>query len=59
MNSLDEIGVVHKRLKRGGLILLEERHEIVLLHIQIRELEPRQGSFAVASDPFNRVQIWK
>jgi hypothetical protein len=58
MNGLDEIGVVRERLSRGGPIPLAERHEIVLLHIQSGELEPRQGIFEVAPDPFNRVQLW-
>jgi hypothetical protein len=58
MNGLDGIGVVCERLERGGLIPLAERHEIVLLHIQVGELEPRQGIFEVAPDPFNRVQLW-
>jgi hypothetical protein len=58
MNGLDERGVVRERLSRGGLLPLEERHEVVLLRIQMGALEPCQGIFEVAPDPFNRVQLW-
>ena len=58
MNGLDEIGVVRERLSRGGLIPLEGRHERALLPLQSGELEPRQGLFEGAPEPFTRAQLW-
>jgi hypothetical protein len=57
MNSLHEVRVAGEGLERGCLIPLEERCDIVLLHIQMRELEPGQRVFQVASDPLNRIQL--
>jgi hypothetical protein len=57
MNGLDKIGVVRERLERGGPIPLEERHEIVLLHLQMGKLKPRQGIFEVAPDALDGVQL--
>jgi hypothetical protein len=42
MNSLDEVRVAGKGLERGRLIPAEEGRDMVLWHIQSRELEPGQ-----------------
>jgi hypothetical protein len=57
MNSLDEIGIPRERLQRGSLIPLEERGEVVLLHIQGGKLEPCEPIFQIAPDALYGVQL--
>jgi hypothetical protein len=57
MNGFDEIGIAREGLQGDRLIPPEEMGNVVLLHIQIGELEPRQRVFEVAPDPLNRVQL--
>src|ERR687891_111992 len=57
MNGLHEIGVGRERLERGSLIPLEERGHVVLLHIEVGKLEPRERVFEVTPDPLDGVQL--
>jgi hypothetical protein len=57
MNGLHEIGVCRKRLECGGLIRLEERGDVVLLHIEVGKLEPCERVFQITPDPLDGVQL--
>jgi hypothetical protein len=57
MNGFDEIGIARESLQGDRLIPPEESGDVVLLHIPIGELEPRQRVFEAAPDPLNRVQL--
>jgi hypothetical protein len=57
MDRLDEIGVACEGLQRGGLLPLEERRDLVLLHVQSGNVEPRECVFKVVPDPLARVQL--
>ena len=57
MNGVDEIGIARESLQGDRLIPSEEISDVVLLHIQMGESEPRQRIFAVAPDPLDRVQL--
>jgi hypothetical protein len=57
MNSLDEVRVAGEGLERGCLTPAEEGRDVVLLHSQIRALEPGQRLLQVAPDPLKRIQL--
>jgi hypothetical protein len=57
MNGVDEIGIARESLQGDRLVPSEEMGDVVLLHIQIGELEPRQRIFEVAPDPLDGVQL--
>jgi hypothetical protein len=57
INSVHERGIPGEGLQRGGLIALQERGHIVLLHVQVGKLEPGERVFAISPDPLNGVQL--
>jgi hypothetical protein len=57
MNGVDERGIARERLQGDRLRASEEMGDVVLWHIQIGALEPRQRIFAVAPNPLDRVQL--
>jgi hypothetical protein len=57
MNCRDEIGIARESLQGGGLISSEACGMLLLLHLKICEVEPRQHVFEGSPDPLNRVQL--
>jgi hypothetical protein len=57
MHGVDERGRARERLQGDRLIASEEMGDVVLWHLQMGELEPRQRIFEVAPNPLARVQL--